>query len=369
MRTPKACNLPADDLSDSAQDTSGHHAPQPCTVDDSFEHPSVSPDDDTPRHEILQQAAEWFAILNDDRANASAHTGFTQWLAQHPAHQEAWQQVEQISECFHHAQQHAGAEVIEKTRQQAHHKRISRRRIIQKTGLLSVLAWLTWRYTPLAEYTGDYRHTLLADHATAKGSTREVALLDGGQLWLNTASAVNIDYQPSVRHIALLSGEILIQTARDTQQRPFVVSTNQGRLRALGTRFSVQQTREHTTLAVYRGAVEITTTRHKTATIEAGQQVVFTEHTIAPVHLAERAREAWAQGLIVADNISLAQLMAQLQRYQYGYIGVDPSIATIKVMGVYPLNNLEQTLAMLEAALPIHINKRLPWWVTLEPAL
>lgn len=53
---------------------------------------------------------------------------------------------------------------------------------------------------------------------------------------LNSRSALDIEFDDNERRLHLRSGEILIQTAKgDT--RPFIVETEQGRLRALGTRF------------------------------------------------------------------------------------------------------------------------------------
>ncbi|OUS32030.1 iron dicitrate transport regulator FecR, partial [Gammaproteobacteria bacterium 45_16_T64] len=43
-----------------------------------------------------------------------------------------------------------------------------------------------------------------------------------------------------------------------------------------------------------------------------------------------------------------------------------PAVAELRVMGTYPADQPELTLAMLEKALPIKVNRLLPWWVTLE---
>ncbi|WZB74169.1 FecR domain-containing protein [Achromobacter insuavis] len=86
-------------------------------------------------------------------------------------------------------------------------------------------------------------------------------LPDGSRVWLNTASAFNRDFQPGLRRLHLVAGEILIETGTD-KDRPFVVDTAEGRLRALGTRFTVRQEADATLLAVYQGAVEIRTARN-----------------------------------------------------------------------------------------------------------
>ena len=100
--------------------------------------------------------------------------------------------------------------------------------------------------------------------------------------------------------------------------------------------------------------------------IEAGQQTTFSQDRIQPPTSADHAREAWAQQLIVANDISLASLVEELSRYQYGHLAAAPAVAELRVMGTYPADQPELALAMLEKALPIKINRLLPWWVTLD---
>ncbi len=82
---------------------------------------------------------------------------------------------------------------------------------------------------------------------------------------------------------------------------------------------------------------------------------------------ADPAREAWSRGVILAEDLSLGDLVAELGRYHVGYTGVDPRITGLRVVGRYPANDLPRTLAMLERELPVRIQRTLPWWVTLEP--
>ncbi|HCE41020.1 MAG TPA: iron dicitrate transport regulator FecR, partial [Alcanivorax sp.] len=88
---------------------------------------------------------------------------------------------------------------------------------------------------------------------TATGEIRDLGLDDGGRLWLNSATTVDVAYDDALRRVTLHDGEILIQTGADPRRRPFVVDTRHGRLRALGTRFTVRHHRDHGFLAVYQG--------------------------------------------------------------------------------------------------------------------
>lgn len=64
----------------------------------------------------------------------------------------------------------------------------------------------------------------------------------------------------------------------------------------------------------------------------------------------------------------LGDFIAELADHRRGHLAVNPLIASLRVMGTYPLNDTDQVLAMLESALPVRVSRRFDWWVTLEPA-
>lgn len=323
-----------------------------------------------PPHKTLQQAAEWFATLNDESVTEQQRAEWEYWLNQHSQHQQAWQYIENVGQRFNKAAQLGsqnlkGQSSTSHTLISAHTGRLSRRKALQGLGALCVMG-LSWRFSPLPKLAQDYAAAWRSDHHTSVGETLELALQDGGQLWLNTAAAVNINYQTTSRQIALLAGEIFIQTAADSHNRPFIVNTAQGSLQALGTRFTVREYDNNSFLAVYEGAVKITTVRGETKIIRAGQQAYFSERHIHPSSPAEATHETWTRGLIVANSISLKELVTDINRYQYTHIAVAPAIEHLRVMGTYPINQPDLVLTMLEDALPINVQRLLPWWVTLE---
>jgi transmembrane sensor len=226
-----------------------------------------------------------------------------------------------------------------------------------------------WRYTSLPGMTQSW----LADYRTGTGEVREIALSDGIRVWINAISAFNQDYRPDQRRLHLVRGEILIETATaiDSLQRPFYVVTPQGRLQALGTRFTVRLDESETFVAVYEGAVEVrTATIGATVIIPAGQQTRFTGASLAGSETADPAdpaREAWTRGLLVARNIPLSDVVQELRRHYHGHLGLAPEVADLRVFGGYPVNDPDRTLVMLESVMPIRVRRTLPWWVSIEP--
>lgn len=320
-----------------------------------------------PHHHVLQEAATWFATLSDEQVSEHEKDQWLAWLDKHPDHRQAWCYVENISQRFDIAKQQAGTSGTGTILNRSRQDRIKRRQLMRSSLLLMLGGWLGWQYTPLPEATHRLAHRWRADHYTAIGEIRELTLEDGGKLWLNTDTAIDIEYSASQRNLLLRNGEIYIETAADTLQRPFTVSGQHGQLKALGTGFTVRQNNTSTLVSVYEGAVEITTRSGLKQILNAGQQTRFDAQTIAAEESASPGNKSWHQGVIVADDMALQQLLDELGRYHQGHIGLHPSLSELRVVGTFPLDKPAHVLAMLEDTLPLKVRRTFSWWMILEP--
>lgn len=319
-----------------------------------------------PSYQAMEQAAEWFALLQSGTATTAEQAQWQQWL-QDADNQLAWEYVERISHRFDPIRTSPERDTAVNALQRADKTCVKRRQLLFSLGALAgtgLLGWTGWRYSPLKGMTQDW----LADYAAATGEIREILLPDGSQVWLNADSALNLDYSDSLRRLQLLRGEMLIQTAEDAAQRPFIVDSAQGRLLALGTRFTVRQEESSTLVSVYQGAVQARTANTgKTAVIHSGQQTHFTPQTITSPENADPAREAWSRGILIADNIPLSQVIQELNRYYKGHLSLSPELAEMTVLGSYPAKDPQQTLTMLASVMPIRIERRFSWWISIQP--
>ncbi|HFI2011853.1 TPA: FecR family protein, partial [Pseudomonas aeruginosa] len=208
------------------------------------------------------------------------------------------------------------------------------------------LVWWGWRAQVWRDGFG-------ADYLTAVGERRDLVLEDGSQVEMNTDSALDVRYDAGQRLLRLYRGEIYLRTAADRREppRPFLVRTEQGLMRALGTAFSVRREGAETVLAVYEGAVQVRPEGAASAAdgrvIEAGQRVRFVRQRIGPVESASEAALAWRQGLLVADDMPLRQWAGELMRYGGESIECEPSLDPLRVSGTFPVDDLPLALAML----------------------
>ncbi|MCL5974832.1 MAG: FecR family protein [Gammaproteobacteria bacterium] len=318
-----------------------------------------------PSHQTLEQAAEWFALLRDGQASQANKIAWHKWLDAKPENKKAWQYVEKISHSFEALQQTPDPQTTADNLFTANQRLRQRRRVL--SGILSIagiglVGQLSWN----RKWLPDSVMALAADYHTGVGQQTNITLSDDSQIWLNTATAINVDYTTQHRRIQLLHGEIYIETAKDLS-RSFVVDTSHGRLTALGTQFNVMNLQENIELAVYEGAVSVQTNSAQQAEIRAGETTRFNTNQIMPKQHAITARQAWRQGLLVAEDMTLEDLIAELNRYQYGYINISEDVAQLKVYGSFPLRDTNRTLAMLTTVLPIQVRQVFPGWIKVEP--
>lgn len=311
-----------------------------------------------PSQAVLQQAAAWYARLRDGQAGAEAQAQWQRWLHAAEEHRVAWRRIEAICQGFAPLRDLPEPRRIAHDLGAANDRLRGRRRVLASVAALAgtgLLAWLGWR----DGLTPDPTLARAPDHRTAIGEQRELALSDGSRLWLNTASAIKLHFDDRARRIRLLAGEIFIATAADA--RPFLVDTEHGRLRALGTRFNVWLDQDHTRLAVFAGAVGIrVASGNATRIVAAGQQARFTRDGIAPAEGADPARAAWSRGALIADNIRLADVVRELRRYRAAPLELDERVADLRVYGHFPIREPDRVLTMLAGALPIRIDRTDP---------
>jgi len=303
-------------------------------------------------------ALEWQVTLWSGEVTPEEHDAFERWRTARPEHERAWQQVQQMGQRLHAAPDAVASSVL---RRGARPDRTpTRRKVLGGLGLLAATGGLAG----LSMDTPPWR-TALADLRTGPGERRHLSLPDGTRVAMNSGTAADVHFDARERRLRLHVGELLVTTAHDTQ-RPFVVETREGRVHALGTRFSVRRTAEAAIAQVFEGAVEVTPGDLPASGLRlaAGQQVRFTARHADTPEAADPLSTAWERGLLVVQRWRLADVVAELSRHRGGVLRCDPAVADLVVSGVYPLDDTDVVLASLARVLPIHVSHASRYWVT-----
>ncbi|MCY1481309.1 Protein FecR [compost metagenome] len=307
---------------------------------------------------VVEQAIAWRVRLASGTCAADDYAACQQWRGQHPDHESAWQRLEALGGRFAAVPAALGHATLEGAGHDPQRRRALKALAVLVAaggaGALGVQGggWQPW----------------FADLRTGVGERRQLRLPDGGRLHLNAGSAVDIDYGRERRLVRLLQGEILVETAADAQRRPFLVSTGEGLLRALGTRFLVREQAGQCQVAVYAGAVEVQPRQGPSRVIEAGWQTRFGATAVAATEALEAERGSWVDGVLVAREMRLADFVAEFDRQRHGLLRCDPAVAELRISGVFPLDDSERALAAVARTLPVRVVYRTRWWVTLQAA-
>lgn len=306
---------------------------------------------------VLQAAANWYLDLQEAPDNTALLDAHQRWLAADGAHRQAWTRLEKLQGKL----ATLPASLARPTLSVAGNKR---RESLKLLGLLLVTggaAGLAWQSSTLS--------SLRADQRTATGERRNIRLDDGSTVQLNSATALNVDYGKQLREISLLQGEILVQTAVDQQARPFVVHTEQGSIRALGTRFLVQREGEFTQVRVLQHAVEVRTADNQPPVrVETGQQLRFSASKALAVEPLESHADAWVNGMLIVSDWPLPRFIAELARYRPGVLRCDPNLSQLRISGAFQLADSDAILDNLSTTLALRIHRVSPYWVSVERA-
>ncbi|MEM0912947.1 MAG: FecR domain-containing protein [Pseudomonadota bacterium] len=317
-------------------------------------------------YDVLESAAEWFAELRDGEADKTVLMSWQNWINQSPVHRKAWEFIANVGQEIHVFEttntKQLASEVLDKQQKVS----LNRRNVLFGIAVLGSVGVASLFVT--SNKSSSLLTSLTADQSTRTGEVLSNVQGDGTRFWLNTQTGININQTQYGQQFELLKGELLIKTG-STKKQPIEVITSHGRIRPIGTEFAVRRYGEKTLLVVYDGSVEIAPSEsYHSQIINAGEQVVFTSTTVDLVQAADPARRAWIDGILLAQNITLADLVSELSRYHKGYINLSPQLSNVVVAGTFPLDDTQLTLQMLADILPIKVNTALPFWTSIQPA-
>ncbi|WP_293352896.1 FecR domain-containing protein [Phenylobacterium sp.] len=200
-------------------------------------------------------------------------------------------------------------------------------------------------------------------HRTRVGERGVVALKDGSRVTLNTASTVEVAFTASERRVRLVRGEALFEVAHDAA-RPFLVDAGAARFRALGTAFNVRLRPDVVELTVTQGVVGVVAKQGEVdvpaaARIVAGGGAVVRSGAVAATALDGqhlRQRIAWQEGVLEFDGESLAQAVAEFNRYRRQPIVIgDARLEALRIGGRFEVDEADKFLAALTGAFSIDV--------------
>ncbi|QJQ11550.1 DUF4880 domain-containing protein [Pseudomonas putida] len=302
----------------------------------------------------LEAATLWYVTLTAEDAGDTEQHAWQQWINSSPLNARAWQRLQALTGRL-------GAIDPYLARTTLCPPNLGRRKIVKGLALilLTSAAGLGTQYPKLREARADYR--------TRQGQRQTINLVDGSHLQLNGATAVDVRFDDTQRLLHLFEGELLIETghlAAFTRQ-PLIIETAHGQLEAIGTRFMVSRREDQTIVEVYEGAV-LSRPRHGSPLrLDAGMSRQMDSKAASAPGVADQHHIGWPQGLVFANDMTLEALARQLTYQHPGWITCDREVATLRISGVFPLNDRARALKQIQQTLPVSIHRYSSYWVRL----
>lgn len=313
------------------------------------------------------EAIDWLVLLQSGEATESDRADFARWRQQSAAHEaaaheaeEMWDELGQTQTARTFAPEDGGAPA---DRPKA--SPILSRRLFLGGAVAASVGGLAFLSGVMGPASG-----LLADYRTRRGQRQLVALPDGSTAWLNTETALSIDFSGKERRLTLHAGEALFEVKRDAA-RPFIVSAGDGEAQALGTVYAVRAADAGWQVDVAEGTVGVRASiGAEQRRITAGQRLSYSggRFLAETEEINAAGMGSWQRGKMIFNRRPLGQVVAELQRHRYGRIVItDDKLASLPVTGVFDLDNDQATYEMLGRSLPLEI-RRYPLFTTIGPA-
>ncbi len=220
-------------------------------------------------------------------------------------------------------------------------------------------------------------------YQTAIGEHRLFTLEDGSQMLLGGKTRARVDYAADVRQIYLDSGEALFTVAKN-RQRPFLVSSGNANVVAVGTQFNVRRLGRDVLVSVVEGIVNVSNEPiaeykrkklvkvvselsrplltkalpEKATRLTVGQQIKLspesTEKEVKTITNDEAL--AWRDGRLLYSGNPLSAVIADVNRYHNRPIRIlDDDIGQLIFSGTVREDEIEDWLNGLQTAFGLEV--------------
>lgn len=201
-------------------------------------------------------------------------------------------------------------------------------------------------------------------YATTFGERQKIELPDGSRVELNANSKLtwNKDWVKTGKRMLTLSGEAYFEVTSSDKAREFMVMTDGGTVKVLGTSFNVASRDGNMEVFLEQGLVTLYMPDHTEHTMSPGEKIQYKKDR-KEIRISEEetlySAAAWKMGVISYQNMPLKEILPDLSDI-YGIDVVCPDAElNEKIMDVgVPYMDWEATKESLELAMEVTIEKK-----------
>jgi transmembrane sensor len=201
--------------------------------------------------------------------------------------------------------------------------------------------------------------------ATAVGERETVTLADGSQIDLNTDTQLRVDARADRPRVWLDRGEAYFRVKHD-KARPLVVIAGDQRIVDLGTEFLVRRDQDRFQIAVAQGRVSYDASKE----VMGSRPLTLTEGDFLTadgrsVSLAKKSPHeltnalGWRRGVIVFDGTTLADAVAEFNRYNRKKLVIaNVAASRLTIDGTFSSDSLEGFTDVVRHVLQLRVEDR-----------
>ena len=301
-----------------------------------------------PSPQVRAEAAAWLARLHAEDRNSGDEAAFRAWLGASPDHVAAFEAVDRT-----------WSDVGGLTELRSDLRRMpvpvrqpslaSRRALLAGVGLLAITGGsaLFWRSASAKVYE------------TEVGEQRHVALADGSQLFLDAQTRIAVRFSETTRLVDMQYGRANFHVVPDLK-RPFIVQAAEKKIVATRCNFDVRCEDGKVQVVLIHGEADV---RPASVPEARGERLTAGERLVASNDIEKRDKPdmthvlAWQTGYEMFDGEELSQAADEMNRYSTAKLAVDPSVAGLKVSGVYRVGDNAAFAHSLTKLLPVTVRQ------------
>lgn len=188
-------------------------------------------------------------------------------------------------------------------------------------------------------------------YETKAGETRRIDLADGTRITLDGGSRLSVRLGWRQRRVEMGLAQASFDVAKDPS-RPFIIGVGDQRVRVVGTEFNIRHDARSVRVTVRRGVVEVAQRDGQgqaPVRLTVGEELRHDQGSARSQvrKVAPDGAFAWSQGQLVADNETLGDIVADLNRRFPTPIRIAPEVAAKRFSGVIALDDEDTAVRVL----------------------
>lgn len=290
---------------------------------------------------IEREGSAWVELIVSGNATRADLSALAQWRAQSKDHDQAFATAVKV---------HKLVGLHQKTEKDSFVPTFLERVSTRRSAMMGLAAIGFGSYAavrPPFDLWPSYAE-LASDYRTTAGERRNIAVVPGISVQMNTRSSVSLPSGSANPKIVLVDGEIAVSTQK-MYSGPLTVQMGSNRVLAGMGGFDVRYDASGTCVTCLTGQIEIEgadgrfslVSRQQVRTAEGG----FTRPKVVDLHVVT----AWQRGLLIFHDASLATVVTEINRYRPGRVVIaNASLAQNRFSGEFSISRLEDALRQIE---------------------